>query len=304
MKTISVIIPCYQNEGSISLLAEKLMEVKTRLQQRAKMQFVFVNDGSTDGTLQELEKFKSTAPEVVKIVQLTRNFGSYNAFLAGMHHSVGDCHVHLHADLQDPPELIEEMFEHFLKGNKLIIAYRKAREDGSLFSSLYHWKVRRFAIRNIPPGGFDLIMFDEAIRNGILAISEENTNIVYLISWLGYPYVAIPYTRKKRAHGTSQWKFWKKVRLFIDTFFSFTSYPVLLLRIICFLCIITSLLMSGWLIYQWSEGMGDTTSLLILSGIILMLFSGGVIAGILSEYIYRIHETVRNRPAFVVDSVK
>lgn len=303
MKKIAIIIPCYQNQGSIPILADKLIALRDRLADRAQMAVVCVNDGSTDNTLAELMDFKAKAPDMVKIVNLSRNFGSYNAFLAGMAHSEGDCHVHLHADLQEPPELIEEMFAQYERGTKLVIAYRSAREDTedvTLFASLYHFLVKRYAIRNVPKGGFDLILFDEQIREDIVAISEKNTNIVYLISWLGYPYVAIPYTRLRREHGTSQWTFWKNVKLFSDTFFSFSDFPVHVLRLACLLAIMASVLFGVYVAFfaeasttlRWFGSFASAAVILLA----VSLF-------VLAEYMMRVHETVRKRPNFVVNEV-
>lgn len=301
MKKISVIIPCYQNEGSIAPLADRLMAVRALLADRAEMGFVFVNDGSTDGTLEAILQFKNRAPGLVKVVNLSRNFGSYNAFLAGMTHSEGDCHVHLHADLQEPPELIPDMFHHYLQGIKLVIAYRKDREDKedvNMFASLYHYLVKRYAIRNVPKGGFDLMLFDDRIRNEVVAISEKNTNTVYLITWLGHPYAAIPYTRQKREHGKSQWTFWKNVKLFTDTFFSFSDFPLHVLRFACLFAILASLGAAGGLLFC-SAGMMRVLGMLAAGIVICFSVSVWVIA----EYILRIHETVRKRPNFVIDEI-
>ena len=305
MKNVSVIIPCYQNEGSIPILAERLIELKRKLADRVVFSYVLVNDGSSDNTHQELLDFKNRLPDQTKIVKLARNFGSYNAFLAGMAHSKGDCHVYLHADLQDPPELIEQMFSYYEQGTKLVIANRSGREDAedvTFFASLYHFLVKRYAIKNIPKGGFDLMLFDEQIRNEIVTISEKNTNTVYLISWLGYPYVAIPYTRKKREHGHSQWTFWKNVKLFMDTFFSFSDFPLHILRIFC---LISAVGLFGMTIYWSVAGEGDFFSprrLLVFVGL-LVAFTLSVSVFILAEYMMRIHETVRKRPNFVVDEI-
>lgn len=303
MKKISVIIPCYQNQGSIPILGDKLLALRDRLRDRAQVTVVCVNDGSTDRTLTELMDFKAKAPDLVKIVNLSRNFGSYNAFLAGMTHSEGDCHVHLHADLQEPPELIEEMFTHYERGTKLVIAYRNAREDVedvTFFASLYHFLVKRYAIRNVPKGGFDLMLFDEQIREDVLAISEKNTNIVYLISWLGYPYVGIPYTRLRREHGKSQWTFWKNVKLFTDTFFSFSDFPVYVLRVTCLSGVSASMLFAGYLAFFAAVDAPVRWFGLFAAAAVLLL---SVSVFVLAEYMMRVHETVRKRPNFVVNEV-
>lgn len=302
MKRLAIIVPFFQNEGSVVPLCAELLRLRERLKESADIGFVFVNDGSTDRTLDQLLDFIEQYPQGVKVIDLTRNFGSYNAFLAGMEHAEADCHVHLHADLQDPPELIDEMFRYWMEGERLIIAYRDSREDGSPFSALYHFLVRKLAIRNVPPGGYDLILFDEQIRREVVSISEKSTNIVYLISWLGYPYKAIPYRRKKRESGVSQWRFSKKVRLFFDTFFSFTSLPNLAVRIVAAVSLLIAIVtcVSVTALYG-NEPIPIATLMLMV--IIVMISLLAVVAAIISEYLVRIHEMARRRPNSVVRQV-
>ncbi len=302
MIRLAIIIPCFQNEGSIPALCERLLQLRERLHHLASVKFVFVNDGSMDRTLDSLLVFQQKHAIDIKVINLTRNFGSYNALLIGMEHADADCHVHLHADLQDPPELIDEMFQCWLGGEKLVIAYRNQREDGSLFSSLYHLFVKHFAISNIPPGGFDLVLFDEQIRREIVQISEKNTNIVYLITWLGFPYKAIPYERKKREHGVSQWYFSKKVRLFFDTIFSFTDLPRKIVYLLASLSLIIAFLtITCALRIHLEKPLSFNTWLIVL--LFYAISSLSIIGAILIEYLVRIHETVRKRPNTVIEKI-
>jgi glycosyltransferase involved in cell wall biosynthesis len=171
---ISVIIPCYNDELSIMLLLEKMQLVENNtIFEGVEFEYVFVDDGSTDNTYKNQLLIKEKYLNKVSIVKLTRNFGSYNSFLAGMYYATGDCNVYLHADLQDPPELIPQLYENHLKGFPLVIANRNDREDSSLFSLMYHYMVKKYVIKNIPSGGFDLILFSREIKQHILDISEK-----------------------------------------------------------------------------------------------------------------------------------
>jgi glycosyltransferase involved in cell wall biosynthesis len=296
---ISVIIPCYNNEGSLPELMLKLKQVLADpVFAGHSFEFVLVDDGSKDQTFNKQLEIKNANPDEVKLVKLTRNFGSYNSFLAGLYHASGDCNVYLHADLQDPPELIPQLFEQYLKGNKLVIANRLDREDKSFFSTLYHWMVKKFAIEDIPPGGFDLILFDRQIREDMIQISEKNTNNVYLITWLGYPYVNIPYKRNERKHGKSQWHFWKKVKMFVDTFFSFSDIPISFIRAIFVFSLLAFLVIIPLIIFHVI-----TRHVMIYGALSFMLLLISFNFLILGEFLIRIHETVRKRPNFVVDRV-
>jgi glycosyltransferase involved in cell wall biosynthesis len=296
---ISVIIPCYNNEGSLHELMDQMKQVQgNEIFKGHTFEYVLVDDGSKDNTYGKQQEIKKQYPEEVRVVKLSRNFGSYNSFLAGMCHATGDCNVYLHADLQDPPQLIPDMFEHYLKGNKLVIANRSARADGSLFSVIYHWMVKNFAIANIPPGGFDLILFDRQIKKDIIDISEKNTNNVYLIAWLGYPYVNIPYTRRERQHGKSQWVFWKKVKMFVDTFFSFSSIPINFIRAVF---VLSLLILAAVILLIVVDVITEHALLYGALSFILALISFNFL--VIGEFLVRIHETVRKRPNFVVDEV-
>lgn len=296
---ISIVIPFYNNEQSIDELFQRLRKVvDNKIFDGHNIEFVLVDDGSEDESYSKLNSLLDSELLLnLSLVKLTRNFGSYNAFLAGIHHANGDCCVYLHADMQDPPELIATLFENFLKGVPLVLANRHSRDDGSFFSYMYHFLVKKLALKNAPPGGFDLVLFDNKIREEILSISEKNTNNVYLINWLGYPYISIPYNREKRKYGKSQWKFLKKVQLFVDTFFSFSNIPIQLIRF----CFYSSIVFVVFSIVLYSVLSDDNSLMVLLSSIIIFIVSFNAV--ILSEYLDRIHETVRNRPNFVVENV-
>lgn len=296
---ISIIIPCYNNEKSINELMRLMELVECHdVFESHNFEYIFVDDGSNDNTFLRQTGLKVELQKDIKIVKLTRNFGSYNSLLAGMYYATGDCNVYLHADLQDPPELIPELFKQYLIGNKLVIANRTEREDGSIFSALYHWMVRRYAVKNVPTGGFDLILFDKKIKDDIVEISEKNTNNIYLISWLGYPYVSIPYVRQSRKYGVSQWTLTKKVRLFVDTFFSFSDIPITIIRTVFLSSLIFGIVVLVLLL------LGLAKHYLLLLGIAAFLyFMISLNFLIIGEFLIRIHETVRKRPNFVVEKV-
>ena len=293
MKKLTIICPTFNNEGSIYILAERVSKVADVLSD-FDVTLLFIDDCSKDKTRDEILSLNRKGLNLsIEYYFLTKNFGSYNSFLAGIHKAKGDFFVYLHADLQDPPELIPEMMSKLNSEIELVIANRIDRSDGGVFSSLYHWIIRRFGIPDIPKGGYDLILFSEKIRQEIVTISEKNTNIVYLISWLGFPYVSIPYKREKRHSGKSQWHFWKKVKLFLDSIFSFTDIPLFVIRLIGLLGVFTFcfeiLLVFISPIYSYVFSLPT----LLIAGVIIIL-------EIIAEYIWRIHESVRNRPNFVI----
>ena len=308
MPKISIIIPCYYNEENLPYTSKELIANEKNFDSDITFEYVMVDDGSKDGTYQELLKFKAEFPEKVCIVKLAGNVGSYNAILAGMHYATGDCNVILAADLQDPPELIPQMIAYWRKGIKFVVANRENREEGfgqRLFSNTYHRLIKKYALKNVPPGGFDLVLFDKQLREEVVKIDERNTNQIYLLAWLNYDFVNIPYTRRKREIGKSRWTLKKKIKLFIDSFVSFSFAPIrlisiigLTLGIIAFvygLIIIVSRLMGDISVEGWSAMM---VTFLFVSAFQMMAL------GIIGEYVWRALDAARGRPNFVIDEVK
>jgi len=305
MAKLSIIIPCYFNEDTISPTTLALLEQEKSFPEGTEFQYVLVDDGSKDNTWQELLKFKNQHPEKVILVKLAGNVGSFQAVVAGMDYAKGDVCTILAADLQDPPELISQMFTHWQKGIKLIICNRSDREESvfqRMFSNTFHYLIRKLGHHNLPPGGFDLVMFDSSLQKEIIRIREKNTNTLFLLPWLGYDYVTIPYVRRKRELGVSRWTLSKKVKLFIDSFVSFSFFPVRLISVSGLLLGLASILYLFVILILKLQGKITLEGWSMMMGVILLSSSFQMIAlGVLGEYIWRILDQVRNRPLYVVE---
>jgi dolichol-phosphate mannosyltransferase len=268
-------------------------------------EYVFIDDGSKDNTLAELLKFRESHPDRVKVIKLSGNFGSYNAILAGMKYATGDCNVVLAADLQDPPELIPKMVGYWKQGLKLVIANRKDREEPWMqkkISNFYHSAMKKVALKNIPTGGFDLILFDRQLRDEVVRIDEKNTNTLYLLTWLQYDYICIPYVRRKREIGISRWTTQKKIKLFIDSFVSFSFFPVRVITVSGIIFGIIAFLYGLFIIVAKVFGLIPIQGWATVMAVLLFVSSFQMLAlGILGEYIWRILDASRNRPNYVVD---
>jgi len=307
MPKLSIIIPCYFNEGNIPVTINELLENEKRFPTEVEFEYVFVDDGSQDNTWNELIKAYNKAPEKVKLIKLVANVGAYTAIVAGMEQATGDFNVILAADLQDPPELMVEMYEHWKNGFKLVIGNRKKREDSfaqKAFANSFHFLMKKFALHNIPDGGFDYVLFDKEIREKIVEMQEKNTNIFYLMSWMGYAYVNIPYTRKKREIGKSRWTFKKKMKLFVDSFISFSYFPVRMISVIGILLGLSAFLYALFVIIAKVTGMIDTQGWSALMVVLLFVSSFQMIAlGIIGEYVWRGLDASKKRPMYIVDQI-
>jgi glycosyltransferase involved in cell wall biosynthesis len=308
MPKLSIIIPCYFNGKNIPLTSKELLENEKNFDPDIEFEYVMVDDGSKDNTYEELIKFKNRCPNKVTLVKLAGNVGSYNAILAGMHHATGDCNVILAADLQDPPELIPKMVSYWKQGIKFVVANREDREEGMaqrIFSNTYHRLIKKYALKNIPPGGFDLVLFDKQLREEVIKINERNTNQIYLLAWLDYDFINIPYTRRKREVGVSRWTLKKKIKLFIDSFVSFSFAPIRLISIVGLLLgsiafiygiiIIVARILGDISLQGWSAMM---VTFLFVSAFQMMAL------GIIGEYVWRALDAARGRPNFVIDEVR
>lgn len=305
MPKLSIIMPCYFNDQNLPFTTKELMANERNFEADVDLEYVFVDDGSKDNTLSELLKFKEQFPEKVKVIKLSGNFGSYNAILAGMKYATGDCSVVLTADLQDPPELIPKMFEYWRKGVKLVIANRTDREEPWMqkqISNFYHNMMKKIAIKNIPSGGFDLILFDRQLREEVVRIDEKNTNTLYLLTWLQYDYVCIPYVRRKRQVGKSKWTLQKKIKLFIDSFVAFSFFPIRVITVSGILFGLLAFVYGVFIIVAKIFGLIPVQGWATVMAVILFVSSFQMLAlGILGEYIWRTLDASRNRPNYVVD---
>ena len=307
MPRLSIIIPCYYNENNIPVTSQRLIDNEANFPSNVDIEYILVDDGSKDETYKRLEYFHSLYPEKVKIVKLAANVGSYNAILAGMHYATGDCCTVISADLQDPPELIAKMYEYWVKGIKLVIANRNDRNDpflSSVFSKIFHYLTRKFALKDLPKGGFDFVLFDKALKDEILKMREKNTNTLFLLLWQGYEYVSLPYTRESRKIGKSKWTFSKKLKLFIDSFVSFSFFPIRLISTIGIMLCFISLFYGIYVLYSKLTGRIEVEGWTSLMVIFLFISSFQTIAlGIIGEYVWRTLDASRNRPPYIIEKI-
>ena len=307
MPKLSIIIPCYYNEDNLPVTTDELFLNEQNFPGDVTFEYVFVDDGSKDKTLEVLLKIKETFPDKIKVVKLAGNVGSYNAILAGMKYASGDCNVIISADLQDPPELMATMYDYWQKGIKLVVANRQDRQESffqKMFSNTYHTLIRKYALKSIPPGGFDYVFFDKQLRDEVVKINEKNTNTIYLLAWLNYDFVSIPYIRKKREIGVSRWTLSKKIKLFVDSFVSFSYFPIRVISVTGILLGLIALLYALYVIVAKFTGLVSATGWSSLMVVFLFVSSFQMIAlGIIGEYVWRTLDAARNRPNYVVEKV-
>jgi polyisoprenyl-phosphate glycosyltransferase len=308
MSLVSIVVPVYHNAAS---LADLLASFQALAERNAEdnFEFIFVDDGSKDNSLAVLQELAAQETRI-KIIKLSRNFGSNPAVMAGLSQARGDAVAAIAADLQDPPELIHEMLEHWRQGKKVVLAARKERDDPgltSLIADIFYKLFRRFAISTMPERGFDFFLIDQQVCSLINQIQENNAYLMGLILWLGFDQHVIYYKRRMREarYGRSMWTFFKKLKYFVDSFVAFSYFPVRLASVLGFtfsslgllyaIIIVLHRISTGIEVEGWSSLM---VILLIVSGVQMLMI------GILGEYLWRNLDETRKRPRFIIESIE
>jgi polyisoprenyl-phosphate glycosyltransferase len=305
MKKISIVIPVY-NEPGLTELIPRLFGLKEKIISY-EFEFVFVDDGSKDNSLEILLKFKKKFPKEIKIVKFTRNFGYHAAVRAGLKVARGDAVGVISADLQDPPELFVDMVKQWENGSKEVLAVRKERQDSfpsKIIAKIYYYFLRKYAFPNVPKGGFDCFLIDREVVDNFNKVTETNSPILNILIWLGYNYTTIPYVRQKRKAGKSGFTLGKKIRPVIDSFIGFSDVPIKLLPIIGCIFAISSFGYGITVFYYWFIGKIEVPGW--TSTIILVTFIGGIqmiMLGVLGEYLKRALDQSRNRPIYIIDEI-
>lgn len=300
---ISIIIPVYYNEDNLVPLYEDLKEnFIDRIDY--DYEIVMVDDGSKDNSINVMKMLK-LRDDKIKIIKLSRNFGSHAAMLCGLNNCSGNCAVIKCADLQEPTELIIEMVDQWQKDNNVVLAVREGREESKsreMFANMYYSMVKHLALPNMPNKGFDVYLLDRKVIDTISRMDERNSALTGQVLWSGFSTAYVYYVRKKREVGKSRWTLKKKIKLVMDSLFSFSNIPIVAVEVGGVVSLIGAVV---WIIVELIlKVLGHITIQGWTLLMIFQLFSFGVIMltlGILGEYLWRTFDASRNRPTYIVE---
>ena len=303
MKKISILIPCYNEEKSLPLLYPELVKLMDA-NQGYDWELMFVNDGSVDGTLAELQRLRQQDNRV-SYVDLSRNFGKEAAMLAGFDYVTGDCTVIMDADMQHPPTLIPELIKWWEQGYDDVYAKRKSRGRESWLRkrmSLLFYKILQLSSRfDVLQNVGDFRLLDRKCINALRKMRESERYTKGMYCWIGFKKKEVEFVQGDRVAGDSSWGYGRLFSLAIDGITSFTSLPLRISTVIGF---IVSLLAFCYMVFVFTEALiwGDP-----VQGyptlVVLILFLGGIqllSLGIIGEYIGRIYNETKNRPDYIV----
>ncbi len=304
--TLSVVIPVYNEEPGIPELLLRLRDMKRQLS-NITVEFILVDDHSTDGTLALLRKACREEPEF-RYLRLARNCGSHVAILAGLENARGACMVYLAADLQDPPELIPQLVQRWREGNHIAWAVREKREGVSrmekALSALFYFLVNRLGHVALPPQGSDFALLDKRVVNALAESAGAHLSLGGEIARLGFQSTEIYYTKQPRHYGKSKWSLEHKLRAVADAFVAFSYTPLRGMLYLGTLCSLLGFLYAVFVISMRlvaQEPIAGWTSLMVV-----VLVIGGiqmVMLGVLGEYLWRTLEAARRRPLYVLEDV-
>ncbi len=300
---LSIVIPVYYNAENLIPLYE---DIKSKIIDVIDFDYeiIMVDDGSGDNSYEVMKDLRQK-DENIHIYRLSRNFGSHAAILCGLSKCTGDCAVVKAADLQEPTQLILQMYEKWKAGANVVLAVRDGRDEGksqTFFANMYYGMIRKFILSNMPKQGFDVYLIDRKVIDVLMALDEKNSALTGQILWSGFKTDTVSYHRLAREIGKSRWTLKKKVRLVSDTLYSFSVLPIKIVTIVGMLSLI------GGIIWAIVELVCKLAGMIDVSGwttlFIFNLMSFGIImfsVGILGEYIWRIFDVSRDRPAYIVE---
>ncbi|WP_165329149.1 glycosyltransferase family 2 protein [Streptococcus tangpeifui] len=304
MKKLSIVVPCYNEEATIHPFLAETQKVEQTMAEELIFDYLFVNDGSKDQTLQVLREVSQKFANV-HYLSFSRNFGKEAALLAGLEAADGDLITVMDADLQDPPELLEDMYQKVQEGFD-VVGTRRADRKGepvirSFFARAFYWLVNKISDTEMVDGARDFRLMTRQVVDSILELGEVNRFSKGLFSWVGYDVTYLPYENRERVAGDTSWNFWSLLRYSIDGFVNFSEAPLnlatwagltsFILSIVAILFVVIRRLIFGDPVSGWA------------STISIIMFLGGLqllALGIIGKYVAKIFLETKKRPVYIV----
>lgn len=305
MKKISIVVPCYNEEESIPLFYEEVNKVTEKMKKKADFEFVFVNDGSKDKTLEELRKL-AKKDKRVRYISFSRNFGKEAGMLAGLEHATGDYITTMDADLQDPPALLDEMFDTLENGEYDCCATRSTNRKGysffrKIFTKWFYTIIAKISKTEMVSGARDFRLMTRQMVEAIISMKEYNRYSKGLFSFVGFNTKWIEFELEERVAGDTKWNFWKLFSYAIEGIVAFSTTPLVFAALVGVIFCVVAFLLIIFIIVKtlvWGDPVGGWPSM-----VCIMFFVGGVqlfCTGIIGEYLAKTYLEAKNRPIYIV----
>ena len=305
--TISLIIPCFNEQESLHPLHDELCRVSASMSEAygVYFEFLFVNDGSRDNTL-AIFKELSDKDSRVRYISFSRNFGKEACIYAGLENCVGDYIAVIDADLQHPPAMLSEMYQYIInEGYDCVTARRQSREGEpvirSFFARCFYAVINRISKTEMVNGATDFGMMTRQVADAILAMPEYNRYYKGIYSWVGFRIKWLPYTNVERAHGTTKWSFWGLLRYSLEGILAFSTAPLAIATVMgvvfCFAALAIFIYIVMRTLFYGDPAAGFPALLCAI------FFIGGIqlfCVGILGQYLAKTYMEVKRRPIYLV----
>lgn len=298
---LSIVVPCYNEEEMITIFFEEVEKVQFPLEK----EYVFIDDGSSDKTLEELKKLSEANPNV-KYYSFSRNFGKEAALYAGLKNTTGSYVVVMDVDLQDPPELLPEMYK-FIKNDQYdCVGTRRVTRQGepllrTFFAKSFYKLMSKISETEIIDGARDYRMMSRQMVDSILEVTEYNRFSKGIFSWVGYKTKYLEYQNKERVAGTTTWSFWSLLKYSYDGIIAFSDAPLSIASFVGMLSFIISMILS--LIIAVRTIVFDNPTQGWTSIMVIVLALGGLqllCLGILGKYVSKTFMETKRRPLYFI----
>jgi dolichol-phosphate mannosyltransferase len=306
MDTLFVIAPCFNEAKNIRIFYERIVSTIKKLNINYKI--FFIDDGSVDKTWDIIKELKNQDKNI-KATKFSRNFGHQNAIFAGIQKADGDYVLILDVDLQDPPELLKEMYDKIKIGNvNLVYAQRTKNNEGFFkrITSIFFYKIFNYLSEiKIPEQTSDFRIFDKKVLLQLQKFKEKNPFYRGIVSWMGFKSEKIIFERSNRIEGKSGWSLKKMINFSIDGLISFSNYPMRLSFIISIIMCFVFVFLTIYALYSYLTNNvvpGWTSIILVICFFNVIIF---FLLGLISEYVGRIYFEIKNRPNFIsIDEIE
>lgn len=303
LKRVSIVIPCFNEEDVLPVTIERLLAISHNALDY-EFEYIFVDDGSTDRTLQLLRSLANRDSRV-RVLTFARNFGQQIAFTAGIDVASGDSVVLIDADLQDPPEVVLQMLNKWEEGFDVVYGERQSRTCDTYFkrvsASVFYRFLNQMSDVPIPNDTGDFRLISRPVVEALKAMPEKHRFVRGMVAWAGFRQIALSYERDARKAGISKYPFKKMFRFASDAIISFSTKP---LRVATNIGLLASLLSVIGIFYVFAQRVFTSTWVEGWTALMItVLFFGGVqliSLGVIGEYLGRVYEESKDRPLYIV----
>ena len=303
-KVISIVVPCYNEEAVLGTWYDEMTRVAKEMKE-VDFEFVLVDDGSSDGTLTEIEKLVRKDSRV-RFVSFSRNFGKEAALLAGLEYAKGDYIATMDADLQDPPKLLPEMYKYIESGEYDCVGTRRVNRDGeppirSFFARIFYKLINRMSKIEMVDGARDYRLMTRQMVNAIISMREYNRYSKGLFSFFGFRTKWIEFKHVDRAAGETHWSFWKLFVYALEGICAFSTVPLVIAAVLGLLFCFVAFVMIVVIIVK-TLAFGDPVSGWP-SMICVVLMVGGLqmlALGVIGQYLAKTYLETKQRPVYIV----